>query len=209
MLSLRYPSPRNMIPSQISIFEIFLHLLDLPKITSPSHPIHTTTKAKVMISYFNQIVPNKTSVNGAHTFAPMMTHTALCSQMTPAHTKAKIIKETTLLLWSMAVTNAQVNMDFILFWVKFLRIFLKVLVVRFFMASSKTCIPKRNMPSHHTNSQILVQDMHIMLTIKDQNNYTQNSKKCKFCPLKKAPFSLYFTLAVIARNEVTCNLAET
>jgi hypothetical protein len=61
--------------------------------------------------YFNQIVPSNTSVKGAQTFAPMMTHTALCNQMTPAHTKARIIRETTLLLCNIAVTNAQVKID--------------------------------------------------------------------------------------------------
>jgi hypothetical protein len=115
MLSLRYPSHKNMTPSQIHILEIFFRLLDLPKSASPSHQIHTITKDRLIISYFNQIVHSRTSVSGAQTLAPIMTHTALCNQITPAHTKARIIRETTPLLCNIAVTNAQVNIDLILF----------------------------------------------------------------------------------------------
>lgn len=190
ILSLRYPSHKKIIPSQIHILEIFLRLFDQRKITNPNHQIHTMTRARLIISYFNQMVPSRTSVKGAQTLAPMMTHTALWSQITPAQTKARMIKETTLLLCNIAVTNAQVKIDLKVFWVKFLSIFLKVFVVKFFIASSKTYIPKRNIHSHQISNQILVQDMHIILITKDQDNYTQNWKFCKFCPLKNTSISI-------------------
>ena len=157
ILSFIYPKPRNKRPSQTNALDIWN---SFPCLKTKTHNPHNqiTNKEIVEILNFNPTVPSTISGRTDQIFVPTITPTAWGRLTTPAPTKARISKETTLLLWRTEVTNVQVKIAFIWVSVNFLNIFLKVLVVRFFIASSKTCIPKRNKPNHHINIQRFVQE---------------------------------------------------
>jgi len=153
ILSFIYPSPRKSKPSHINNLQKFFILLCLPNISIINQDTHIIGKAKAERENLSPRLPSKTSVNGAPIFVPKIIPKALGKAITPAHTKAKVIKETTLLLCNIAVTTTQVQIALYNLFVAVFRKFLKVFVSKKPMASSKTIVPNKNIHNHQIKSQ--------------------------------------------------------
>lgn len=97
------------------------------------------------------------SISGAPILVPKIIPIEFSNHIIPAPTKDTAIKETTALLCKIAVAKKPVEIDEIRFLVAVFKRFLKFLVTKKLIASSKAIVPNKNIPSHHTNNQICSQ----------------------------------------------------
>ena len=130
-----------------------LILLEFNENNNQIHPIPMRGKAIFVILNSNQIVHKTISHIGQAIFIHKITDTALYKSNIPAHTKAKTIRETTLLLCNRTVVENQVKIHFIILLTDFFSLCFNDLEIIFLMASSKTYIPKRNNQSPPNNNQ--------------------------------------------------------
>lgn len=116
-------------------------------IRTKNAPIPINIKAKDPISILNH---NKAIIQGTRVvprFAPNNTPSAFERPIIPAQTNPKVIIVTTVLLWIIHVSTSPVTILFSRVLVFFSRTLLSVFFPRDLIVSSKTIIPKRNIPS--------------------------------------------------------------